>query len=342
MALAELKANTHLCYAVKDAHKHCYHKWQRIDILMKYRTFKSGILNHCYQRSADHGLIFYSQNDYLVWFTTVCTVAPRHKIKILGLCPMPDHIHMAVIAQTKQDLSRFMGEVNRTFSKLQNDVCHLKWSWFERPFGSVPKEGSKVGRNCLLYVGNNPPERQLAEKAEDYRWTFLAYAVSTHPFSEKLVIRNATWPMRQAIKEVRAQHKAGKPLKYNLLQRLFQRLNNGEVEQLIDFIVSSYDVIDHKEALRFFDGSYKKMTEALSLSTAKEYDLNESFVGKSDKPYATMARMILEKYKLDDIHQMLSWPQEQKAQAFRFLRTTTRYVPEQISKFLHWWGQKKP
>jgi len=309
---------------------------------MKYRIFKSGILNHCYQRSADHGLIFYSQNDYLVWFTTVCTVAPRHKIKILGLCPMPDHVHMAVIAQTKQDLSRFMGEVNRTFSKLQNDVCHLKWSWFERPFGSVPKEGSKVGRNCLLYVGNNPPERQLAEKAEDYRWTFLAYAVSTHPFSEKLVIRNATWPMRQAIKEVRAQHKAGKPLKYNLLQRLFQRLNNGEVEQLIDFIVSSYDVIDHKEALRFFDGSYKKMTEALSLSTAKEYDLNESFVGKSDKPYATMARMILEKYKLDDIHQMLSWPQEQKAQAFRFLRTTTRYVPEQISKFLHWWGQKKP
>lgn len=307
---------------------------------MKYRPFKSGILNHCYQRSADHGLIFYSQGDYLVWFTTVCTVAPRHGIKILGLCPMPDHIHMAVIAKRKQNLSRFMGEVNRTFSKLHNDACRVKWSWFEKPFGSVPKEGSKVGRNCLLYVGNNPPERQLAERAEDYRWTFLAYTVSKHPFSEKLVIRNATWPMRQAVKEVRAQHKAGKPLKYNLLQRLFQRLDNREVEQLIDFIVSTYDVIDHKEALRFFDGSYKKMTEALSLSTAKEYDLNESFVGKSDKPYATMARMILEKYELEDIHQMLAWHGEQKAQAFRYLRTTG-YLQEQISKFLHWW-EKRP
>ena len=307
---------------------------------MKYRPFKSGILNHCYQRSADHGLIFYSQSDYLVWFTIVCTVAPRHKIRILALCPMPDHIHMAVIAQSKQSLSRFIGEVNRTFSRLQNEVCHLKWSWFEKPFGSAPKEGSKMGRNCLLYVGNNPVERQLAERAEDYRWTFLAYAESKHPFSEKLVIRNATWPMRQAIKEVQAQHKAGKPLKYNLLHRISQKLHNREKEQLIDYIISTYNVIDHKEALRFFDGSYKKMTEALSISTAKEHDLNESFVGWSDKPYATMTRMIKEEYELDDIHQMLSWPAKQKAQAFRYLRITTKYLPEQISKFLHWWEKR--
>ena len=307
---------------------------------MKYRPFKSGILNHCYQRSADHGLIFYSQSDYLVWFTIVCTVAPRYNIRILALCPMPDHVHMAVIAQSKQDLSRFIGEVNRTFSKLQNDVCHLKWSWFEKPFGSVPKEGNKMGRSCLLYVGNNPPERQLAVRAEDYRWTFLAYAVSKNPFSEKLVIRNATWPMRQAIKEVQALFNAGKPLKYNLLQRLSQRLDKGEKEQLIDYIISTYDVIDHKEALRFFDGSYQKMTESLSISTAKEHDLNESFVGWSDKPYATMTRVIMEKYELDDIHRMLSWSREEKARAFRFLRTKTKYLPEQISKFLHWWENK--
>lgn len=309
-------------------------------MLMKYRVFKSGILNHCYQRSADHGLIFYSQSDYLVWFTIICTVAPRHNIRILALCPMPDHIHMAVIAQSKQDLSRFMGEVNRIFSKLQNDVCQLKWSWFEKPFGSVPKEGSKSGRNCLLYVGNNPPERQLAERAEDYRWTFLAYAVSKHPFSEKLVIRKASWPLRQAVRVIRSQNNAGKPLKYNLLQRLSQKLDTREKEQLMDFIISSYDVIDHKEALRYFDGSYEKMTVALAISTAKEHDLNETFVGWSDKPYATMTRKVMEKYKLADIHQMLSWSREQKAQAYRYLRSTTQYVPEQISRFLHWWEKK--
>jgi hypothetical protein len=244
---------------------------------------------------------------------------------------------MALIAPSKQNLSRFMGEVNRTFSKHQNDICHLKWSWFEKPFGSVPKEGSKSGRNCLLYIGNNPPERKLADRAEDYRWTFLAYAVSKHPFSEKLVIRNATWALRQAIKVVWSQHKTGKPLKYNLLQNLAQKLDNREKEQLTDFIIGTYNVIDYKETLRFFDGSYEKMTAALAISTAKEHDLNETFVGWSDKPYATMSRITMGKYRLDDIHEMLSWTGEQKAQAFRYLRATTNYNPEQVSRFLHWW-----
>ena len=305
--------------------------------MMKKRFFKSGILNHCYQRSADHGLIFYSQSDYLVWFTLVCTVAPKHNVRILALCPMPDHIHMAVIAQSVRDLSNFMAELNRTFSRMRNSTCELSVSWFERPFGSVPKEGSKMGRNCLIYIGNNPVERQLAEKAEDYRWTFLAYATSRNPFSEKLVIRKASWNMRVAIQEVRAQQKAGRPMSYNQLKRIAQKLTKYEVEQLMDFIISLYDVIDHQEALRYFDGSYEKMTSAMSLSTAKEHDLNETFVGWSDKPYAAMTRKIMEKNKLGDIHEILSWSREQKAQAFRYLRTTTNYIPEQISRFLHCW-----
>ena len=109
---------------------------------MKTRFFKSGILNHCYQRSADHGLLFYSKSDYLVWFTVLCTVAPRHGVNILAVCPMPDHTHMAVPARFVRDLSRCIGEVNRTFSKLHNEVCNIKSSWFERPYGSAPQWGT--------------------------------------------------------------------------------------------------------------------------------------------------------------------------------------------------------
>ena len=305
---------------------------------MKNRFFKSGILNHCYQRSADHGLLFYSKSDYLVWFTVLCTTAPRHRVKILAACPMPDHIHMAVTAKSVQDLSRYMGELNRTFSKLHNEVCKIKISWFESPYGSAPKEGSKVGRNCIIYVGNNPVERKLTSKAEDYRWTFLAYFVSKHPFSQKMVLRKASWPMRQAVREVKAQHAAGKPMRYNQLKRLSRKLKEQEREQLIDFIICTYDVIDHKEALRYFDGSYEKMTAAMAITTAREHDINETFVGWSDKPYAKMARLMMSKYELQDIHEFLSWPPDKKAEAYRYLKCTGNFLPEQMGKFLHWWG----
>ena len=145
--------------------------------------------------------------------------------------------------------------------------------------------------------------------------------------------------MRQAVQEVRAQHAAGKPLRYNQLKRLSKKLGKEEIEQLVDFIIRTYDVIDHEEALRFFDGSYEKMIAAMAISTAKEYDLNESFVGRSDKPYEKMTRLLMEKYELNDIHEMLSWPADRKAEAYRFLKAKTGFVSEQISKYLHWWNK---
>jgi REP element-mobilizing transposase RayT len=299
------------------------------------RLFKSGILNHCFQRSADGGVIFYSQSDYLIWFTTVCTAAQRHKVKVLSMCPMPDHTHMSVTAETVQELSAFYGEANRTFSRSHNQVCGTRMSWFESTYGSVPKQGAKAGRTNLIYVGNNAVERQLAVNAEDYRWSFLAYAVSDHPFSDKLVLREASWHMKNAVREVRAQHKRGKPLTYNQLRRITSKLDLREREQLVDFIITTYNIIDYTEALRYFDGSFENYLVALHSTTTHEYDLNETFEGRSDAWYAQMAQILIREKRLPDIHEFLSWPLEKRKELYPLLRNRTRATPGQICKFLH-------
>lgn len=302
---------------------------------MKQRPFKRGILNHCFQRSADGGVIFYSQSDYLIWFTTVCTAAARHQVKVLSMCPMPDHTHMSVTAESVEELSSFYGDANRTFSRAHNQVCKTQISWFRETYGSVPKKGAKEGRSNLIYVGNNPVERQLAMKAEDYRWTFLAYAVSDHPFSEKLVLRNASWLLRNAVREVRSQHKMGKPLTYNQLRRMISKLYLQEREQLIDFIITTYNVIDYKEALRYFDGSFENYLTALHSTTTHEYDLNETFEGRSDTFYVQMAGILMRTKKLSDIHEFLSWPLNERQALYTLLRNRTLATPAQVCKFLH-------
>ena len=302
---------------------------------MKHRPFLSEILNHCYQRSAGGGLLFYSQSDYLVWFTIVCVAAVKYGVKVLALCPMPDHTHFSVTAKTVQALSAFMGAANRVFSHEQNKLCHTRCTWFEGPFGSVPKTGAKDGRGNLIYVGNNPVERQLAAYAEDYRWTFIAYARSSHPFSEKLVIRDSSWNMRNAVREVKALHKSGKPINHAVLKRITAKLNEKEIRQLTDFIVVTYNVIDYKQALRFFDGSYERFLTALHSTTGREYDLNETFVGKSDKHYAQMVKVLLTAKRLSDIHDFLAWPDSEKKALFNLLRQRTQATPMQIYKFLH-------
>ena len=79
---------------------------------MKERKFYSGILNHCYQRTVGGIPLFYSVSDFLVYFTIVCTTAPKYDVKILALCLMPDHVHQSIMAATRKELVGFIQEVS--------------------------------------------------------------------------------------------------------------------------------------------------------------------------------------------------------------------------------------
>ena len=298
------------------------------------RSFQKNVLNHCYQRTADGGVIFYSNLDYLVWFTVVCTVARKRKVRILAMCPMPDHTHFSIEAASFAELSAFMRDYSSLFALEHNKLCHRKGPLFDTPFGSAPKFTDKKVRTTLIYVWNNPPERKLARKAEEYRWTFLAYAVSDHPYSRKLVIRDSRWPVQKAVKEVKAQFKAGRHLPYAMLKRLYEPLTLEENQHLTDYIIDTYNVIDYKAALSYF-GRYEELLLAVHSTTGSEYDIKETFVGKTDKDYSAMVQILMRERHPHDIHDILALSREEKYELFLLLRRHSYATSEQIAKFLH-------
>ena len=301
---------------------------------MKRRPFHNGVLNHCYQRSADGGVLFYTYGDHLVYFTKYCQSARKYGIQVLALCQMPDHTHDAIQARRKEDLALFKQETNSWYARKLNDFAGTAAPVFESAFGSAQKWGDKKIRTNLIYVGNNPVERKLVCKAEEYRWNYLAHGTSDHPFSEKLVIRNAGWAMRKAVKEILSTYEAGRPLNHQMTGRLFQTLKTQECQQLTDFIIKTYNVIDYETAAGYF-GGYDNMLIAMHASTGSEYDIKETFTGKSDICYTRMSRMLQQSGKVKDIHEILSWTQDAKAGCFMYLLQKTDTPPEQIAKFLH-------
>ncbi len=297
------------------------------------RAFSSGILNHCYQRTIDDIVIFYNVSDYLVYFTLFCVTAKKYGVRVLALSPMPDHIHYSVITDSLAGLRAFVDEQTSLFSRANNESCHRRGPLFEVPFGSAPKNGAKKARANIIYVGNNGVERQLASKAEEYRWNFLAYAKSTHPFSEPLILRKASWYMNRAVREVRAEYKRGKPMTYPMLQRLFSKLEKRERLQLVDFIITTYNVIDYETAARFFDG-YDNMISAMHSNTGSEYDLNEVFIGKSDRCYNKMTKILIRELSLKDIHVIFLLSEQKRTDLFIYLHGKVDANPRQIAKFL--------
>lgn len=308
---------------------------------MKRRILYSDIVTHCYQRSADGGLLFYCYSDYLVFFTGYCLYAKRYNVQVLSLCLMPDHVHDSLVVRRKENLICFKQAFNTWFSKVHKPVCHCDGPLLESPFGSAVKKGDKKARTNLIYVGNNPVERQLSPKAEDYRWNFLAYAQSPHPFSKELVLRESSWPLRKAIKEADAQCKSGKPMVYAQLQRLFKSLTPDEGQQLTDYIITKYNVIDYQAAVRFFD-SYEDMLLSMHANTGSEYDINEVFLGKTDAHYAKMAGIIKRELNPADIHDVLGLPPLEKYEVFQLIRKHSTAMSEQIAKFLRMTIKKGP
>ena len=302
-------------------------------VLMKRRTASNGVLNHCYQRVVQDELLFFSVSDYLVFFTIISVMVRKFKIRLLSLCLMIDHYHMSAIASGTKNLSDFISACTWTYAREINPVFHRSGQLFRHNYGSAPKKGSKSARTNIIYVGNNPVERRIVKNAEDYRWNFLKYAISKNPFSEPLVIRKASWPLRKALNEVKLHFKAGRYLTPAILKRLSSSLDKSELAQLTDYIISTYNAIDYETAINHF-GSYDNMIHSMHATTGSEHDLNELFIGKSDAHYPLLIKQTMKKAGLNDIHDLFNLPEEERYDLLDYLCRHSDADSRQIAALL--------
>jgi len=298
------------------------------------RRFSPGFVNHCYQNTANGGLLFYSVSGFLVMFTIICVAARRYGMRILKLCLMLDHIHGSYVAERLDSLSAFIGYFTSRYAREFNEISGHKGQLFNRPYGSAPKIGDKKVKSNFIYVDNNPVERHLAEKAEDYRWNFLAYAKSDHPFSEPVVRRTASSSLKKAMAIVDVLRDKDRPLTFRVLHKWFEKLDKKECNQLVDYIVTKYNVIDYEGSICYF-GSYENELTALHSISGSEYDIKEPFVGKRDDCYAKLCSIILKTGRFKNVYEMLSLSEEERMELFRFLYGQTDATRDQLRKFLH-------
>lgn len=297
------------------------------------RKFKPGVLIHCYQNTIEGYLLFYTISDYLVYFTILCVLAIKHEITVAALCQMPDHVHSSLMAKSLRSLSLFIKEVSFAYSKAINSLCKRKGGVFNRRFGSALKEGGKKARSNIIYIGNNPVERKLVEKAEDYRWNYLAYAKSKHPFSKRISVRKASSGMKKAMKEVKGCFNRKKALSYNQLQRMFSKLDRQEKLQLTDFIITTYSVIDYGITRQLF-GSVEDAIAAMHSNTGNEYDIQEEFTGRTDTHYANITAAIMRSKNVADIHDILALPEPDRQARLRGIVRELKVPAVQAAKYL--------
>ena len=262
---------------------------------------KDGYL-HLYQISYDKSLIFCTVPDMILLFTLICVKARQYHIHITALCIMYNHFHLQVSAQSRDNLNGFMDAVSWAYAIIYNRWYGLEGQLFHHPFGSALKNKPKKISGNWIYIANNPVGKKAVQKAWDYRWNFLKYAPTLdpvrdsltyspsarHPFSEEYQPLEASKAMLYLVKTVKKRAKAGDVIDYRFFSsEKYVSLSDKERLQLLDIIITTYNIIDYKPMLRKY-GSVERFCRVLEEVEGGEYDLNDDWEPEDYKHYLRM------------------------------------------------------
>lgn len=307
---------------------------KRVVTMRKRRKFYNGSINHIYQKSADGNNLFYDYEDFLVFYTILSVCARSSDIKPLMLCIMYNHFHLMICTMTIQELSEFMDRVTSWYVMEFNYSIGRKGKLLKKNFGSAPKWNEKSVRTTINYIGNNPVEKHLCEAAEDYRWNFIAFIHSTHPFSESIHRDKASKAMRRALTEIDSAVELNIPLKHAQLRRIFRKLSDTEKEQIVDYIIYKYLPFDKEGLLKYYE-SYETMLTAMHSNSGNEYDIREEWYPESDTAYIEMTEYIRSKWPEKPVRSVIMISPEEKTKLANELKNNTSGSRRQIARFLH-------
>lgn len=289
---------------------------------------------HIYQRSVKGFNLFYDQEDFIVFYTIVSVLSKVYNIALLEMCMMIDHVHLLVVSDSLEDISAFVRHYTSVFVMESNQDIGRTGQLFHKSFGSAPKKGSKKIRSAIVYVGNNPVEKKLCARAEEYRWNFLAYLKENCPFSRQIPYEERSRSLRRAIKEINGMKVSNRYLAYAQVRRLLGQLPKNEMDFLTDYIITRYYPFDKQSLISYYAG-VEEMLYAMSSTAGSDYDIKEIYYSGSDSVYQDMIDVVRRDCQIIPVKSVVMLPIGQKLAVAELLRKKTNASKIQLTKFLH-------
>ena len=252
----------------------------------KRHFYKKGF-QHVFQISVDRGLTFYTDADYLVFFSILCYVAVKYHVRITACCIMANHFHIQGHFRTAEDMELFLNELTSIFALMYNRHYHRKGQLFKKSFGSAPKVHDDDIIDNMVYIFNNPIPKHAVEYARAYRWNFLAYMESAHPFSDPLDRITMSDTMKKGVYTIERIHGENKYLTYKIINEVLSGLSLSERDQILDYAISVYNIIDYGPIKQRW-GTLDKMSFVLDVVKGSEYDVAEDYSTEDYRHYLQM------------------------------------------------------
>ena len=95
----------------------------------------------------------------------------KYDINLLSYCIMSNHVHLIIYVEDNAKMSRYIHDINTTFSKYYNEQKNRVGIVFRSRYKSQPIYDYKYLHNCIAYVHNNPVKANIVKYPREYKYS---------------------------------------------------------------------------------------------------------------------------------------------------------------------------
>ena len=127
--------------------------------------------HHIVIRGNNQKKIFFRSKDNKEYLRIVKNCSKKWKCRILSYCLMPNHVHLLLVPQKKESLSKTMQAINLTYTQYLNKRYDRSGrTWESRYHSSIIHEDQYLWR-VIRYIETNPVRANLVKDTQDYIWS---------------------------------------------------------------------------------------------------------------------------------------------------------------------------
>jgi len=97
---------------------------------------------------------------------------------LLAYCIMPDHYHLLVKLQSEYSFSKYMNNIENSYSRYFNTLNKRKGPLWQSQFRAVAIEDDETLLHVHRYIHLNPTTSGFVEKPEEWKWSSYNYFIS--------------------------------------------------------------------------------------------------------------------------------------------------------------------
>ena len=156
------------------------------------RVATGGFVYHVVNRAVAREKIFRKTADYQAFEQVLEQAQDRVAMRLLAFCLMPNHWHLVVWPRCDGDLSEYLRWLTVTHTKRWHSHHGTigTGALYQGRFKSFPVQEDDHFLTVCRYVERNALRANLAERAEQWRWSSL-----WHRRQRSTSVSLATWPV---------------------------------------------------------------------------------------------------------------------------------------------------